>query len=288
MHSQIRSPGVSNTRHNRLLVCTLAGAALLGNESQSLGQTAAPQKAPAVAPAPASPPKPPAASAPAPAPAPAKPAAPTLSPEEERIAQEHYRNGAEFFRSGKYAQARTEFEAAYGLTKLPDLLYNLAKVEEKEGNKEKEAAYLQQYLASNPEDAAAVQARLALIKPAGGADLPKFPVAAAGIMAGGLAALVVGFACGGAALSTARQIEDPANYNKQFTPELINLQESGKRLNTAAILFDVVGGLALAGGGAWIGYWYYQRHQAKKALAPKTAFLPIGPGSLGFSLIGSY
>jgi hypothetical protein len=80
------------------------------------------------------------------------------------------------------------------------------------------------------------------------------------------------------------------NAGKPFTADLFATQERGKQLNSAAIAFDVIGAVALAGGGAWIGYWLYQRHKSKKgAPSPgagtKAALLPTG---LGIALTGSF
>lgn len=41
-------------------------------------------------------------------------------------AAQHFQLGVEFYRAGDYAAARVEFDAAYGLSGLPDLLHNLS------------------------------------------------------------------------------------------------------------------------------------------------------------------
>ena len=48
-------------------------------------------------------------------------------------AAQHFQLGVEFYRAGDYAAARVEFDAAYGLSGLPDLLHNLSLTAEKQG-----------------------------------------------------------------------------------------------------------------------------------------------------------
>lgn len=214
-------------------------------------------------------------------------------PDEMRVAQHHYQNGVGFFQAGNYPAARAEFEAAYQLTHFPDFLFNLAQVAQKQGRTEDAERYLTEYLNTNPRDADEVRAQLEQLRsqrgassaaPASAGRLP--PTPAIGLAAGGAAALIIGIACGGAAISAANTVADPVNSGKPFTPELFATQERGKQLNSAAIAFDVIGGAALAAGGAWIGYWIYQRQKAQKAPSPqKVALLPH---RLGLALSGSF
>jgi hypothetical protein len=84
-------------------------------------------------------------------------------------------------------------------------------------------------------------------------------------------------------------VASPSNSGKPFNADLFATQERGKQLSSAAIAFDVLGGLALAAGGGWLGYWFYQRQQQKKMAAPvKTALVPLGPGGPGLGLVGSF
>lgn len=226
-----------------------------------------------------------------PGPAPESPAASTPNDDENRIAQQHYENGVTFFQAGNYPAARAEFEAAYQLTHYPDLLYNLAQVVQKQGRTADEERYLREYLATSPKDATEVRTRLAQIEtpppPPEVSRLPPTPALA--LAAGGAAALLIGIACGGAALSAAATVADPMNSNKPFTADLLATQVHGQQLSSTAIAFDVLGGAALAAGGAWIGYWFYQRHQAQKAAPPaRTARTILLPSGLGIALTGSY
>lgn len=223
-------------------------------------------------------------------PAAPQPTGPKVTPEEEAAAQQHYQSGAAFFQGGNYAAARAEFEAAYQLTHLPDFLYNLAKVAEKQGRTEDEERYLKEYVATNPADAAEVRARLEQIqkdKPVTVSRIPPTPALA--LVGAGVGALIIGIACGGASLAAARTVADPANTGKPFTAELFNTQQTGMQLNSAAIAFDVIGGVALAAGGAWIGYWLYQKHKAEQRRpAPPAATASIVTSGLGLAVTGSF
>lgn len=232
-----------------------------------------------------------------------EPAKPTPRPTEleQKTAQQHYQAGVMFFQAENWNAARAEFEAAYQLTKYPDLLYNLAKIAEKQGRTADEVRYLEEYLASKPQDSETVRARLAVIRPGvqaagttaggttSGSQASSLPWPAIGIAAGGVAFLIIGIACGGAALDAASTVASPTNNGKPFNADLFATQERGKQLSAAAIAFDVMGGLALAAGGGWIGYWVYQRQQQKKLAAPPmTALVPFGPGGPGVGVVGSF
>jgi len=231
----------------------------------------------------------------------APPATPTQTPapagdaakgqpnaEEMRIAQQHYENGARFFQAGNYPSARAEFEAAYQLTHLPDLLFNLAQVAQKQGRTADEERYLSEYLTYNPKDSADVRKRLDQIKSERPAEVQRLHPAAIGLLAGGGVALIIGIACGGAAIGAANTVADSTNSGKPFTAELFATQERGKQLNSAAIAFDVIGVAALLGGGAWTGYWLYQRHKAKKGAPSPGASAFLRPNGLGIALTGSF
>src|SRR5262249_52230072 len=138
---------------------------------------------------------------------------------------------------------------------------------------------LEQYLLTNPKDAPAVRERLEQIRNQHLAASSRPPVPAIGLLAGGGAALIIGIACGGAAIAAANTVAHANNNANPSTADLLNTQERGKQLNGAAIAFDVIGGAALAAGGAWLGYWLYKRQKAKHAApAPTTALVPQGLG----------
>lgn len=244
----------------------------------SLSTLLAPIAVHAQAPPPATTTAPPAAT-----PAPGGPSA-----DEMRIAQQHYENGATFFTAGNYPSARAEFEAAYQLTHLPDLLFNLAQVAQKQGRTADEERYLAEYLTYNPKDSTEVRKRLDQIRADRPAEVQRLHPAAIGLLAGGGVMLIIGIACGGAAIGAANTVADSMNSGKPFTAELFATQERGKQLNSAAIAFDVLGAAALAGGGAWLGYWLYQRNKAKKGAPSPAASAFLRPNGLGIALTGSF
>lgn len=205
--------------------------------------------------------------------------APTAAPKQDAAAA-HFRLGVDFYRAGDYAAARVEFEAAFGLSGQADLLHNLSLTAEKLGRYREAVDYEQRFLST----AAALtndetdQARGRLLRlrdldrRAGTAPEPsrspskpqarheggwRPPQAAIGLLAGGGAALVAGFACGGAALATAAQLGDGTAYTLR---EIDGITGRGQALNAAAITLDAIGGLSVLGGGAWIlGAWVARR-----------------------------
>lgn len=236
-----------------------------------------------------------------PQPAPDKPPNPT--PEEEKVAEQHYKNGLTFFQAGNFSAARAEFEAAYQLTRYPDLLFNLATVARKQNRAKEEAKYLEEYLATGPKDSAPIKDRIVELRqlypelappPPPGTQPPPPPsklppVPALALLGAGTAMLIIGFGCGGAALSAANQVGDTTTPGRPFTAELLLTQERGHQLNSAAIAFDVLGGAALAAGAAWTGYWLYQRHKQKNApLTAPVVMVSPGRGGIGITLSRSF
>jgi tetratricopeptide (TPR) repeat protein len=231
---------------------------------------------------------PPATTVPPPTtPDPAKPdATPQPSQEEVDAARHHFESGVDFFQRGNYAAARAEFEASYALTKYPQLLFNLGKTAEKLNQTADAIRYLESYLSSNPSatDTTEVRAKLADLRqradapaaplttppPAAPSKLP--PIAALALLGGGAGLLIIGIGCGAGALAAADAI-------KPGTTTSTGALSQGKTLEATAIAFDVIGGLALAAGGAWTGYWLSQRHKASKAAPPAVSLVPMGLGA---------
>lgn len=61
-------------------------------------------------------------------------------------ARGHYERGAERYKAGRYAAAHEEFQRAYQITPLPDLLYNMAKADEQLGHLREAIEHLEAYL----------------------------------------------------------------------------------------------------------------------------------------------
>lgn len=215
------------------------------------------------------------------------PPGPQPSAEEVDAAKRHFESGVDFFQRGNYTAARAEFEAAYALTKYPQLLFNLGKTAEKLNLTADAVRYLEGYLASNPSDAdvTEVRAKLVELRKQTGATTPAPtaqptappgkvpPVPALALLGAGAGLLIVGIGCGAAALAA----------NGSFTPGSsvpYSKYTEGRALDAAGIAFDVIGGAALAAGVAWTGYWAYQRSKASKQQQqpPAVSLIPLGAG----------
>jgi tetratricopeptide (TPR) repeat protein len=87
-------------------------------------------------------------------------AAPPAARPEAKV---HYQAGADYYSSGHYTDAIREFQAAYELSHLPAILYNLARAETQLGHEAEAIGYLKRYLAASPEapDAPSVRAEIA-------------------------------------------------------------------------------------------------------------------------------
>lgn len=198
--------------------------------------------------------------------------APELPPDVLAAAKRHYESGADFYERGKLAEAHEEFLAAYRLSNLPDLLYNLGRVAEKRGQNAEAAAYYERFLREAPAapDRPRIEADIKRLRGSAEPDpapmrdltakmppppapkarrLPPWP--ALGLLGGGATLMVIGFGLGGGALSAARQLESLDRYDPA-------LYDRGQSLNQGAIALDVLGGLALAGGTAWTLVWYFK------------------------------
>ena len=214
----------------------------------------------------------------------------------------HFDSGARFFQDGNYSAARTEFESAYGLSKLTPLLFNIARAAEKQGQREDALRYYEKYLATNPPDAEDIKKTVAVLKQSdGGAGAapgvavppldggpgwlkgyPKLPPVPALVTLGaGVAFLAIGIGTGVSALSVQQEVGTASS--RYWTGDVAALYDKGKTLNNTAIAFDVLGGIALAGGAAWTGYWIYLRGKqsspvAAPAAGPTAQIVPTGSG----------
>jgi len=228
------------------------------------------------------------------------------SADEMAAAKQHFDSGARFFQDGNYTAARAEFEAAYALSKLTPLLYNLARAAEKQGQRDDALRYYEKYLATNPADAEEVRKHLAELKQAdptaspstsplpldGGPGwlkgYPKLPPIPAIVTLGaGVAFLAIGIGTGASALSIQKEVASASN--RYWAGDISSLYDKGKTLNNTAIAFDVLGGIALAGGAAWTGYWIYLRGKQPAAAAPPaTPTARILPTGNGLAVVGSF
>jgi tetratricopeptide (TPR) repeat protein len=195
-------------------------------------------------------------------------------------AAQHFQLGVEFYRAGDYAAARVEFEAAFGLSRLPDLLHNLSLTTEKQGQIRAAIEYEEHFLAAKrseqttteideargrllrlreqqnhgPQTAPTVPAVAAVASPSPARGVEptapgwRPPAGALALLVGGGAALVAGLACGGAALATGSQLGSGQAFTLR---EIDALTTQGNALNASAIALDIAGGVALTAGATW-------------------------------------
>ena len=224
--------------------------------------------------------------------------APAVLNKQDAAAQ-HFQLGVEFYRAGDYAAARVEFEAAFGLSRLPDLLHNLCLTAEKQGQFREAIEYEERFLAAKRGELTTAEideARGRLLRlreqqshgPQTSPTVPAVPaVASSGparsaepgargwrppagalaLLVGGGASLVAGIACGGAALATGSQLGSGQAFTLR---EIDALSGRGNALNASAIALDIAGGVALAAGATWtIADWLKRgRTERRLALAP--------------------
>lgn len=195
-----------------------------------------------------------------------KPSASPASTEDLELAEKHWKDGQDRYQQGKYELAKIEFWAGYELSHRAEFLFNLSLVSEKL-NRIQEAIDLQErYLRERPKSeplSQEEQARLphlqALLQPSRpaaptvqapltnsspmGSSPPKGSIA---LMATGGGLLIVGLGCGLGAILTANTINSGMAGNDRAL-----LIQRGQALNATAITFDVLGGVALAGGAVW-------------------------------------
>ena len=194
-------------------------------------------------------------------------------------AQRIYQMGQDAYSKGRYDSAFTSFHHAYQMTKAPDLLYNLAKVSTKLGQKEVAVGYYRQYLAGHPADEVTVQKELDDLQgpvvatpiPATPSDPvaePQIPRWVPWAMIGGGAGLL-GISIG---LLVAGGI----------TPADTSADQAQRRAMLAS--GGVLGGIGLA---ATVG-GVVLRLRDKRSTAPKTAQIFLAPSGLGLQLVGTY
>lgn len=264
-----------------------------------LPQAAVPQP-----PGPAAPGQPTAApttAAPTTAPSAATPPAADASAEAlDSLAQQHYKSAVEMYQNHQFEAARIEFEAAYKLLPLPDLLHNLSMVAEQQGKLAEAVDYEERFLVaashlmhseravarsritqlqqtakisgttpttSTAPTASAPAAPGVAVAPAAPAVAPaserrRTPAGALALLGIGGGVLLGGIGCGVGAILTQQSLE---GGEPLYQREIDMLTQRGQALNIAAITLDVVGGVVIATGGIWA---IWARTHATRAARP--------------------
>lgn len=208
----------------------------------------------------------------------------------DSIAQQHYSTGVEMFRNGLFDAARAEFEAAYKILPLPDLLHNLSMVSEQQKRYAEAVDFEERFLtaASNLTytERATTKTRIAKLREQGGlspvtspstsgtetAHKGRTPTGALALIGIGSGMLLVGIGCGAGALVTQNKLE---NGEPLFAREYEALTQRGRALNYTGISLDVLGGVALVSGAAWA--IYARTHGPKPQVATASSLFSIGP-----------
>jgi len=95
------------------------------------------------------------------------------------LARTHFEAGVNFYRTERWRLARFEFEAAYELSKSPDLLHNLSMVAEKQGNAAEALVYEERYLVEgklNAEERTQAERRIFYLRELGRPTPPNLTV----------------------------------------------------------------------------------------------------------------
>lgn len=221
-------------------------------------------------------------------------APPVVSPQEQDKALGHYDSALTHWESKEWDRARSDFQNAYNITKLPDLLINLALVSKKQGKLNDSIGYLEAYIENCPNAPDLDKARqkidelkIAIAIEAGKnptrtvkASLPPTPAIA--LMATGAGLLIMGIGLGSAALVNSHEVSSPDNRTKWWTQDLQALETAGQRMATAAYTFDAIGVAALTAGVIWTGVFYAQGNTGLSlAIGPKS-------GGLGAVVLGRF
>ncbi|MFH0903279.1 MAG: tetratricopeptide repeat protein [Pseudomonadota bacterium] len=85
---------------------------------------------------------------------------PRGEPENVVKARAHFKQGRAYHQVGAHAQAIAEYEAAYALAPLTELLFNIAQAHRAMGDKEKARDFYQRYLRAEPEGRASDESRM--------------------------------------------------------------------------------------------------------------------------------
>jgi tetratricopeptide (TPR) repeat protein len=200
---------------------------------------------------------------------------------DDALAKQYYKLGEELYNRADYEGALKQFNQSYLISKRPALLYNMARCHESLGQHEKAIEVYNDYLRSNPENPAVIQARIANLKrliekrkeatpvptptpapttapspepspaptPAPPVDTEKRPLRWPGwiTLGAGGAMLVTGLALGLRAKTKESQLED-ANAQGLDYLSVKKDEDAGRALSTASIALTVAGGVAAATG----------------------------------------
>ncbi len=208
------------------------------------------------------------------------------SQEAVQVARAHYIMGEKAYQAGDFAAAREEFLKAYEYAPRPALLYNLAQVAMRQGQREMARGYLRDYLQTQPSDAEQIRREISRLDeepppaaspavipaspPAPAPPAPR-PLPSAREGAGRVAAPLL-LAIGGAGLVAGISV---LAAGAAASPDAGDA-DSQQRARSMVVSGAYVGALGVAAviGGATL----YLLHRRGEAPGRQVRVLPAGPG----------
>lgn len=219
-------------------------------------------------------------------------------PGRQAEAEKRFQQAESLYKRGEYLAAAGEYQAAYDLSGLPGLLYNVAQSYRLGGEKEKAVSAYRLFLEKAPDHQLAAVARghlealereLAQAKPAGEpateapreavprpdltaqAAAPAEPARGRPLRVAGLVSAGVGLVALGAALHygiEAKKASDAISENDEaWTGSLLDRYDEGESAETRMFVLSGVGAAALAAGGVL----YYLGWRASRSEAASVA-----------------
>lgn len=194
-------------------------------------------------------------------------------PDDPKIeaAKQHHDKGVEFFESGDYESALTEFKATYDLSKRQDVLFNMAVATDKLGRYSESAEYLERYLTLEPgaKDAKELLAKVRTKMAASSAvtasaALPparrtasKPPAGASVLVALGASLLIADIGTAAAGYSLSSRVESQPLDLWTY----LDSEAQGQRLNQASAALLAIGLSASLAGVTWHLVAYGRQHR---------------------------
>lgn len=205
-------------------------------------------------------------------------------------ARRRFDAGVDLYRKGLYRAAHAEFERAYDLSALPELLYNLGNTLQAMGRLAEAADRYERYLKASPgaSDRAAVEELIGQLRrelvlrdeetrrtssaAASGSSASRGGPSrgALALTIGGGATLLVGAVLGLSAYGIGRSLSSA----ERFDP---GLDQTGRTLAPTGLALGVVGGVALGAGAIWLGVDRSRRGADRGEKRASLLFVP-GPG----------
>lgn len=207
-------------------------------------------------------------------------------------ARRYWESGMIYYDAKEYAKAHQEFLTAYEISKLPDFLINLAQTSSHMGKGPDAIKYLEDYVQECPgaPDAPMARQRIDELriaqaikegeKPPPSPPLRLPPTPALVLLGAGAGFLIIGAGLGGGAIVASKEVGDASKHGLVFDTSLQSAERRGRALEGAAIGFDVIGGLTLLCGAAWVGAFYYQEKTGLQ--------ISLRPSPGGLALAGSF